>query len=45
VALTFAVAGDPTIPREVTESVETRLALARARIDASDYAIRPRTLT
>jgi serine/threonine-protein kinase PknG len=37
VALTLAVAGDPTIPHEVTESPETRLALARARIDAGDY--------
>ena len=37
VALTLAVAGDPTIPREVTESAETRLALVRARIDAGDY--------
>jgi serine/threonine-protein kinase PknG len=37
VALTLAVAGDPTIPREVTESAETRLALARARIDVGDY--------
>jgi serine/threonine-protein kinase PknG len=37
VALTLAVAGDPTIPHEVTESAETRLALARARIDAGDY--------
>jgi serine/threonine-protein kinase PknG len=37
VALTLAVAGDATIPREVTESAETRLALARARIDAGDY--------
>ena len=37
VALTLAVEGDPTIPREVTESAETRLALARARIDAGDY--------
>ena len=37
VALTLAVAGDPTIPHEVTESRETRLALARARIDAGDY--------
>jgi serine/threonine-protein kinase PknG len=36
-ALTLAVAGDPTIPREVTESAETRLALARARIDAGDH--------
>jgi serine/threonine-protein kinase PknG len=37
VALTLTVAGDATIPREVTESAETRLALARARIDAGDY--------
>jgi serine/threonine-protein kinase PknG len=37
VALTLAVQGDATIPREVTESAETRLALARARIDAADY--------
>jgi serine/threonine-protein kinase PknG len=37
-ALTLAVTGDPTVPREVTESAETRLALARARIDAGDYA-------
>jgi serine/threonine-protein kinase PknG len=37
VALALAVQGDPTIPREVTESAETRLALARARIDAGDY--------
>jgi serine/threonine-protein kinase PknG len=37
VALTLAVAGDPTIPHEVTESAETRLALARARIDTGDY--------
>ena len=37
VALTLAVAGDPTIPREVTESAETRLALARDRIDVGDY--------
>jgi serine/threonine-protein kinase PknG len=37
VALTLAVAGDPTIPREVTGSAETRLALARARIDAGDH--------
>jgi serine/threonine-protein kinase PknG len=34
---TLAIAGDPTIPHEVTESAETRLALARARIDAGDY--------
>jgi serine/threonine-protein kinase PknG len=37
VALTLAVEGDATIPREVTESAETRLALARARMDAGDY--------
>jgi len=37
VALTLAIEGDATIPREVTESAETRLALARARIDAGDY--------
>ena len=32
-----AAAGDATIPREVTESAETRLALAQARIEAGDY--------
>lgn len=37
IALTLAVAGDPTVPRPVTESGETRLALVRARIDAGDY--------
>jgi serine/threonine-protein kinase PknG len=37
VALTLAVEGDSTIPREVTESAETRLVLARARIDVGDY--------
>jgi serine/threonine-protein kinase PknG len=37
VALTLAVDGDATVPREVTESAETRLALARARIDVGDY--------
>ncbi len=37
VALTLAAAGDATVPREVTESAETRFALARARIDAGDY--------
>jgi serine/threonine-protein kinase PknG len=36
-ALSLAVAGDPAIPPEVTGSAETRLALARARIDAGDY--------
>jgi serine/threonine-protein kinase PknG len=37
VALSLAVAGDATIPPEVTGSAETRLALARARIDTGDY--------
>jgi serine/threonine-protein kinase PknG len=37
VALTLAAAGDATVPAEVTQSAETRLALARARIDAGDY--------
>src|SRR5215472_3252596 len=37
-ALTQAVAGDPAVPRQVTDSAETRLALVRARIDAGDYA-------
>jgi serine/threonine-protein kinase PknG len=37
VALTLAVAGDPSVPRPVTESPETQLALIRARIDAGDY--------
>ncbi len=36
-ALTQAVAGDPAVPQQVTESAETRLALVRARIDAGDY--------
>ena len=36
-ALTQAVTGDPTVPQQVTESAETRLALVRARIDAGDY--------
>jgi serine/threonine-protein kinase PknG len=36
-ALTLAVAGDPAIPPEITESAETRLALVRAHIDAGDY--------
>jgi serine/threonine-protein kinase PknG len=36
-ALTLAVSGDPTVLPQVTESPETRLALARARIDAGDY--------
>ncbi len=37
VALSLAVAGDATIPPEVTGSAETALALARARIDTGDY--------
>jgi serine/threonine-protein kinase PknG len=37
VALSLAVAGDATIPPEVTGSPETALALARARIDTGDY--------
>ena len=37
-ALSLAVAGDPTVPRPVTESAETRLALVQARIDTGDYA-------
>jgi len=36
-ALAVAVAGDPSIPQQVTESAETRLALVRARIDVGDY--------
>jgi len=36
-ALTVALAGDPSIPQQVTESAETKLALVRARIDAGDY--------
>jgi len=36
-ALTLAVAGDATVPQEVTGSAETRLALVRATIDAGDY--------
>jgi serine/threonine-protein kinase PknG len=36
-ALTLAASGDPSIPQQVTESAETRLALVRARIDAVDY--------
>ena len=36
-ALTQAVAGDPAVPQQVTESAETRLALVRAWIDAGDY--------
>ena len=36
-ALSRAVAGDPSVPAEVTTSAETRLALARARLDVGDY--------
>jgi serine/threonine-protein kinase PknG len=36
-ALTLAVAGDPSVPQQVTDSPETRFALARARIEAGDY--------
>jgi serine/threonine-protein kinase PknG len=37
VALTLATSGDPSVPQPVTESVETQLALVRARIDAGGY--------
>jgi serine/threonine-protein kinase PknG len=37
IALTLAVAGDPSVPPAVTESAETRLALAKARIDEGEY--------
>ena len=36
-ALTLAASGDPSVPQQVTESAETRLALVRARIDVADY--------
>jgi serine/threonine-protein kinase PknG len=36
-ALTLAVSGDPSVPRPVAESAETRLALVRASIDAGDH--------
>ena len=36
-ALSRAVSGDPSVPAEVTTSAETRLALARARLDVGDY--------
>src|SRR5580698_2412576 len=35
-ALSRAVSGDPSVPAEVTTSAETRLALARARLDVGD---------
>ena len=35
--LSSAVSGDPTVPSEVATSAETRLALARARLDVGDY--------
>jgi serine/threonine-protein kinase PknG len=37
-ALAAAVSGDVTVPAEVAASAETRLALARAELDAGDYA-------
>jgi serine/threonine-protein kinase PknG len=37
VALTLAVAGDQTIPPQVTQSAETELALVATRIDTGDY--------
>jgi serine/threonine-protein kinase PknG len=39
VALTLAVAGDPSVPQQATESSETQLALIRARIEAGDYDV------
>jgi serine/threonine-protein kinase PknG len=36
-ALSGAVSGDAAVPAEVASSAETRLALARARLDAGDY--------
>jgi serine/threonine-protein kinase PknG len=36
-ALSRAVAGDPSVPAEVTTSAETRLALARAQLDVGDH--------
>ena len=36
-ALAAAVSGDVTVPAEVAASAETRLALARAELDAGDY--------
>jgi serine/threonine-protein kinase PknG len=35
--LSSAVSGDATVPSEVATSAETRLALARARLDVGDY--------
>jgi len=35
--LSRAVSGDATVPAEVATSAETRLALARARLDVGDY--------
>jgi serine/threonine-protein kinase PknG len=37
VTLSSAVFGDATVPSEVATSAETRLALARARLDVGDY--------
>jgi serine/threonine-protein kinase PknG len=36
-ALTAAISGDVSVPAEVAASAETRLALARALLDAGDY--------
>ena len=36
-ALSGAVSGDAAVPAEVASSAETRLALARARLDVGDY--------
>jgi serine/threonine-protein kinase PknG len=36
-ALAAAISGDVTVPAEVAASAETRLALARAQLDAGDY--------
>jgi serine/threonine-protein kinase PknG len=37
-ALAAAISGDVSVPAEVAASAETRLALARAELDAGDYA-------
>jgi serine/threonine-protein kinase PknG len=44
VALTLAMAGDASVPRQVTESTETQLALVRARLDAGEYDAAARLL-
>jgi len=43
-ALAAAISGDVSVPAEVAASAETRLALARAELDAGDYAGAGRTL-